>query len=132
MPARCQLGDPLDRRIESVGERELRDRLADDGDECLRAAERDLHFADPPAPPKCERRTDAERGELVEVGLDRAPFVEGEAENSGRGLAERNRVHVPRADYDRPGLPLVERAADALGGLDQVGRGGPEAVGGEQ
>ena len=70
LPARCQLGDALDRRVERVGKRKLRDGLADDGDERLRALESRLGLGGPPTAPERERRAGSERGEAVEPRLD--------------------------------------------------------------
>ena len=66
-----ELGHPVDRGLERVGERELRDRLADDGEERPRPLELGGEDARAGARAQRVRRADAERGEPAEELLRR-------------------------------------------------------------
>ncbi len=122
MPARSELGDPLDRGLERVGERELGDRLADDRHERLRAPEREGDEADPAAAPESERGAGHEGRQQLELVFARArrPRRRAGGRRGGR-LAERERDRAPR----RPPLPprpgLRRARADALGPTERSG-----------
>jgi hypothetical protein len=105
-----QLGDALDGCLQRVREGELRDRLADDADDGLRAAQCEGDEADAPAAPERERRPCGERGEQLEVVL-RASVLEVELERRHRWLAEGQRGDSAPVDALRPrdaARPLVE------------------------
>ena len=85
MPAAGQLGDPLDGGLERVGERELRDRLADDADDRLRALQSPRDELDAPAAPQGKRRARGEGREELQLLLRRAAVLERELKGPDGG-----------------------------------------------
>src|SRR5947207_2520369 len=109
-----QLGDPLDCGLEGVGQRKLRDRLSDDGDERPAAFQLDrlpprpLARAQSVSSPRRKRR----QGVEDVVGGDER-LLEAELQRPKRRLAK---LDDPRARHDREGAAGGERFDDvALG-----------------
>ena len=120
-----ELGHALDRGVERVRERELRDRLADDGDERLRALERSLDLSRAPAASEREPGV----GPNGESGRARAPppiRVEGKPQGGRQAAPRGERVQSHDPDRTGAGLAPGERAPDALGRLHKVGRRPPK------
>ena len=138
MAACGQLRDPLHRCLECVRERELGDRLADDADDGLRAAQGGGDEPDAPAPPERERGSGGkgvEKRELRLVGL----AVEIELERRYGRLSERNRRHCPPPfvsalfpSRDERPLPVGDRRFDVLCAVPVVGRIAVEPGTGEE
>ena len=107
----------LDRRVERVGERELRDRLADDRQQRARALELDRERLPPFAGAQRVGGADGEDAEPVEQRVARVRLVgEQQLQRALRRLAELQRhdgaAFLQRLDRERAGH--VARAADGV------------------
>ncbi len=91
-----QLGNPRDGGLQRVRKRELGGRLADNGQQCLRALELERHRLRALAGAQGLGCPHGERGESVDLCLRGArPRRKGELENAHRRLAEREARHCP-------------------------------------
>ncbi len=110
---RQELRDPLDRRFERVGQRELCDRLADDRHERPRALELRLRLDSRLAHAQRLRSAHAEGGEQSGASVQRLdPALEDELEDTERRLAEPDARDRP-SDRDRS-LALEHLGCDLL------------------
>ena len=112
-----QAGDVLDRGVERVRERELRDRLADDRQQRARALELDRERLPPLAGAQRVGGADGEGAEPVEQRIARVRLVgEQQLQRALRRLAELQRhdraALLQRLDRERAGH--VARAADGV------------------